>query len=386
MRLFSDPATGIAEPMLARAYRLAERGRGTTSPNPLVGCVLVRDGEIMGEGYHERAGGPHAEAAALEHAGERARGATAYVTLEPCNHTGRTAPCAHALVTAGVSEVVIGMRDPNPHVDGGGADALVRAGLQVRFAEDPTPFRMLNEAWLKWVRTGLPWLDVKVALTLDGHPAFAAGTRTRISSAAALAVTMRLRGAADAVAVGAATQQADDPVLTVRTPDGTPAARQPLRVVLCRTACPRPGSRILDASLGRVLVLVPRERPSGCEELASAGVECAEYDAEDGLLGAMRELGARDVTRLLLESGPGLFTAAWEAEAVDRLVTYSAGGVAGMGAPALFLGNGEQRDGVLVKKMRCVEAGIAGSDAVTVWERDADRGEEDERSGECSRD
>ncbi len=140
MRLFSDAASAVADPFLRRAFELAENGRGTASPNPLVGCVVVRDGAIVGQGWHARAGEPHAEVNALAQAGERARGATAYVTLEPCDHTGRTGPCTLALRKAGVAEVVAGMPDPNPEVDGGGAEALRASGIEVRFAADPSPF------------------------------------------------------------------------------------------------------------------------------------------------------------------------------------------------------------------------------------------------------
>ncbi|MBE0475758.1 MAG: bifunctional diaminohydroxyphosphoribosylaminopyrimidine deaminase/5-amino-6-(5-phosphoribosylamino)uracil reductase RibD [Coriobacteriia bacterium] len=371
MRLFSDPAASVAEPMLARAYRLAERGRGATSPNPMVGCVLVREGAVVGEGFHERAGAPHAEAVALEAAGGRARGATAYVTLEPCNHHGRTPPCAEALVAAGVAEVVIGMPDRNPDVEGGGAQALSDEGVEVRFAEDPGPFEQLNEAWLKRTRTGLPWLDVKVALTLDGRPALAAQRRTAISSPEAARLTMRLRAAADAVAVGAATQRADDPLLTVRDEGGVPAARQPLRVVVCRTACPEPGARVLDPGLGPSLVLIPEDRPSGCDALSASGVECETYPRADGLLGALRALSGRGLSRVLLEAGPGLFTSAWEDDLVDRLILVHAGGVGGVSAPVLYLGQGSEAHGRLEREMRCVETGVLGPDAVTVWERRA---------------
>lgn len=370
MRLFTDPTAAVAEPMLARALRLAERGRATASPNPMVGCVITQDGRIVGEGYHERAGGPHAEVAALAAAGEAASGATAFVTLEPCDHHGKTSPCTSAMVAAGIAEVVIGMPDPNPHVDGGGAAALAAAGLTVRFAEDPAPFAELNEAWVKWVTTGRPWLDVKVALTLDGRPAIERGRRTLISGEGiSAATTMQLRAAADAVAVGAATATVDDPLLTVREVDGTPAPRQPLRVVVCRTACPPPGSRILDASLGPVAVLVPDGGADGCDELAAAGVTCERYSRAEGFAGAMRELGRRGVTRVLLEAGPGMFTAAWEADAIDALWLLHSGGVGGMDAPSLFLGEGRERNGKLAATMRCAEAGVVGEDAVTSWVR-----------------
>ncbi|HEY5506558.1 MAG TPA: bifunctional diaminohydroxyphosphoribosylaminopyrimidine deaminase/5-amino-6-(5-phosphoribosylamino)uracil reductase RibD, partial [Coriobacteriia bacterium] len=200
-RHFGDPYAVVAEPHLRRACELAERGRGTTAPNPVVGCVLVRDGEVVGEGWHERAGGPHAEAAALADAGDAARGATAFVTLEPCAHVGRTPSCADALVRAGVARVVIGAPDPT-RLAGGGAGTLRQAGIDVSFADDPRPFHELDVEWTHRQRTGRPFLRVKVALTLDGRPALLEGARSALTGEAARAFTMRLRARADAVLVG----------------------------------------------------------------------------------------------------------------------------------------------------------------------------------------
>jgi len=366
-RLFADACASVIDPWLRRACELAERGRGTTSPNPLVGCVLVRDGAAVGEGFHERPGGPHAEAAALAAAGDAARGATAYVTLEPCTHTGRTAPCAPALVRAGVSRVVIGMPDPNPAVSGGGAAALREAGVEVAFAEYAAPFEEQNVEWLAFVRNGRPFVRVKTALTLDGHPSLAEGVRSAITGEGARALTMRLREGADAVLTGAATVTIDDPALTVRTADGSPAARQPRRVVLARTGQPPAGARMFADGLGRPVLLLPRE--AEVDPALAPVADVVPYGIAEGLPGALAALGDRGIVSLLVESGPRLLSALWEDDLVDELVLYHAGGMAGEGAPSLFVGESQEDPTSLKRRMRAVEAGLAGSDAVTVWRR-----------------
>lgn len=366
-RLFSDACDSVTDPWLRRACELAEKGRGTTSPNPLVGCVLVRDGKVVGEGFHERAGGPHAEVAALEAAGDAARGATAYVTLEPCNHHGRTPACVPALVRAGVARVVVGMSDPNPNVTGGGAAALRSSGVAVECCADAEALREQNVEWLHSIGTGRPFVRVKTAITLDGHASLAQGVRGAITGEGALALTMRLRAQADAVMTGAATVALDDPALTVRTADGVPAVRQPRRVVLARTSQPPAGARMFADGLGRPVLLVPEEADvdPALEPLA----DVVTYWIADGLPGAIRALGGEGVVSLLVEAGPRLLTALWEHDLVDELVLYHAGGMAGDGAPALFVGESQEDRTSLVRRMRAVEAGLAGSDAVTVWRR-----------------
>jgi diaminohydroxyphosphoribosylaminopyrimidine deaminase/5-amino-6-(5-phosphoribosylamino)uracil reductase len=364
-RHFGDPYAAVADPYLRRACELAERGRGTTAPNPIVGCVLVRDGVIVGEGWHERAGGPHAEAVALAQAGDAARGATAYVTLEPCAHTGRTAPCAGSLVRAGVTRVVAGLPDLDP-VAAGGAAVLRRAGVDVAFADDPTPFRELDLEWAHRQRTGRPFVRVKVALTLDGRPALVEGARSELTGAAARAFTMRLRAEADAIMVGAGTVAIDDPALTVRDTDGSPAAHQPRRFVLTRTEQPSPDRRMFSDGLGPVGVLVPDA--IGLEAgLGGAGAVAVPYEAEDGLEGALAALAAADVVSLLVETGPRLFSALVAAGLVDELVLVHAGGFAGEEAPSLFVGEQQDDPSTLERVFRVVEAAVVGDDAVTVW-------------------
>ncbi len=367
MRLFSDVPSQVHDPWLARAMTLAEQGRGMTSPNPPVGCVLVRDGVPVGEGFHSRAGGPHAEAVALAAAGDAARGSTAYVTLEPCTHHGRTPPCVGALLDAGVERAVIGMPDPNTGVSGGGAEALRTAGVDVDFAEDPEPFEDLVAEWTSYIASGLPHIRVKIALTLDGHPTIAQGVRSSLTGEEALELTMRLRSRSDAVMVGVGTATVDDPALTVRGPDGAAAARQPVRVVLTRTDQPSSAARMFNDGLGKVIVLVPEE--SEADPVLESVAEIVRYPIADGIRGALRQLAGRGIVSLLVEAGPRLLSALWEEDLVDDMVLYHAGGMAGSGAPELFAGDSQEDPASLVRRMRAVEAGLAGNDAVTVWRR-----------------
>jgi diaminohydroxyphosphoribosylaminopyrimidine deaminase/5-amino-6-(5-phosphoribosylamino)uracil reductase len=367
-RLFDDAYPAIGDPWLRRAFECAEAGRGSTAPNPIVGCVIVRDGVAVGEGFHASAGGPHAEMVALDSAGDAARGATAYVTLEPCNHHGRTPPCTRALVRAGVSRVVIGLRDPNPAVAGGGADALREAGVEVEFATDSAPFAEQLIEWTTYVGERRPYVRVKTALTLDGHASLAAGVRAQLTGQGASSVTMRLRRAADAVLAGAGTVGVDDPSLTARDAAGVPDARQPLRVVFVRTTSPPSTARLFHDGRGPVVVLQPEEADAD-PEIVGAGARVLTYPVSEGLRGALRALAEHDVVSLLVEAGPRLLSALWDEQLIDELVVYHAGGMAGDGAPALFVGESQEDPSTLVRRMRAVEAGCAGGDAVTIWRR-----------------
>jgi len=369
MRLFSDVSQFIRDPWLRYAFHLAERGRGTTHPNPLVGCVVVADEVVVGEGFHARAGEPHAEAVALADAGERARGATVYVTLEPCDHYGRTPPCTDAIIEAGVGHVVIGMRDPNPGVSGGGAEKLREAGVEVTFAEDATPFAEQNEAWLVWLEKGRPFIRVKVALSLDGHPAFEESHRAAITGAAGAEVTRVLRARSDAVLVGSATVAADDPALTVRDSDGRLADRQPLRVVLARTNVPPFASRVLSDDAAPSIVLLADDAPVDADALVGRGLDVRVFRSEDGLHGALRTLGELPVLDLLVEPGPRLLTSLWVEDLIDELTLVTAGGMAGNDALPLFLGGPERIGDRLVHSTRALEAGVVGDVAVSVWQR-----------------
>lgn len=366
LRLLTDDSQLISDPFMRRAYELARLGAGLTSPNPMVGCVIVREGEIVGEGYHAGAGEPHAEAVALEQAGARAAGAIAYVTLEPCAHHGLTPPCTEALIAAGISTVVAGMKDPNPKARGG-CKFLRANGVEVSFASDPFPYERLNEEWLHHLRTGLPFTRVKVALSLDGKITFAPGKRCFISGAGGAEITMTLRSRADAVLVGASTAATDNPALTVRDATGTLASRQPARAILCTRNLPKVD--MLTAGAGKVLILV--ESCATVDEFP----ECAtlvRYDTAGGMISALKALSELDVRSLLVEAGPRLFSALWQDGLIDELVVVHAGGVFGASAPSLYTGAGQVESNRLEARMRAVEAGIAGGDAVTVWRRAED--------------
>ncbi len=321
---------------MRRALELAERGRGTTDPNPLVGCVLVRDGEVVGEGWHERAGGPHAEEVAVTDAGMDAVGATAYVTLEPCAHEGRTPPCAPALVDAGVREVVYAVDDPDPEARGG-AQVLREAGVDVRTGVLADDAERLNEEFLLVERRGRPFVTLKLAQSLDGRVATADGSSRWITGERARTRVHELRGLADAVMVGSGTAVADDPRLTVRHVD--PPRGQPRAVVLdARGRTPAGSSVIRD---GTIVVTSPDADDRWRETLTSAGVEVAVVDATDrgvepvAALDALLERGVRTV---LCEGGPTLAGALVRADLVDRLVLHVAPIVLGADATATITG------------------------------------------------
>ncbi len=297
------------DPFMARALELAARGVGTASPNPCVGAVIVRDGRIVGEGFHRKAGEPHAEIHALRAAGDRARGATLYVTLEPCAHTGRTGPCAGAVVEAGIAEAVVAHADPNPQVAGRGLSRLREAGIRVRLGEGESEARRLNEAFLFAVARGRPWLHLKWAMTLDGKSATASGESKWITGPAARARVHRMRAEADAVLVGGETLRADDPALTVRdfAWGDDRELRQPERIVV--TNRPVDLERRLFAGGPGVTVLFGADPGAGHRAaLADRGVRAEVYAGEGGLDwdAALRSLGERDMRSVLVEAGPTL--------------------------------------------------------------------------------
>jgi diaminohydroxyphosphoribosylaminopyrimidine deaminase/5-amino-6-(5-phosphoribosylamino)uracil reductase len=329
----------------------------------------VRDGAVVGAGFHERAGGPHAEVKALESAGDRAREADVAVTLEPCNHAGRTPPCTEALIDAGVKSVTIGMRDPNRGVVGGGMERLRAAGIAVTLAQDPSPFEELNEEWLHWLSTGRPFVRVKVALSLDGRPALLDGRRARITGRGGERVTMALRAASDAVVVGAHTLAVDDPALTVRTPDGI-AEHQPRRIVLSRLSIPDASATVFTDGLGSVTVLISDAAAlADAGHLHATGADVRAYPEASGIAGAMQALGEDGVVSALVEPGPGLFGALWDADVVDRVIVLHAGGIAGAAAPGLYPWAVEPTSHELERRLQPLEAGIASESVVAVWRR-----------------
>lgn len=326
---------------MARALQLAERGLYTTSPNPRVGCVLVRDDQIVGEGWHERAGEPHAEVHALRTAGEAARGATAYVTLEPCSHHGRTPPCADALIAAGVSRVVVAVQDPNPQVAGEGIAKLRAAGIAAESGLMEAAARELNIGFFARMTRGTPWVRSKTGMSLDGRTALANGVSQWITGPAARRDVQHWRARSCAVLTGAGTVFADDPQLNVREIE---TERQPLRVILDNELQTLPSARMLQDGCGRVAAEPPgtHRRPS-CEGgvLIYTAVQDAEKTAAleragakvsvmtDGagqvdLSAVMRDLAQRGINEVLVEAGSTLNGALLRAGLVDELLLYVA--------------------------------------------------------------
>lgn len=331
--------------MMSRALRLAERGLYTTDPNPRVGCVLVRDGEIVGEGWHVRAGGPHAEIEALAQAAERARGATAYVTLEPCCHHGRTPPCSEALIRAGIRRVVAAMQDPNPQVAGKGLQQLRAAGIEVASGLLAPQAEALNPGFVRRMRDGRPHVRCKLAMSLDGRTAMASGESQWITGSAARRDVHRLRARSSAIMSGIGTILSDDPSLTARNADDSLAERQPLRVVLDPHLSTPPEAKFL-AQPGQSLIVTATEEPDVQAMLEAAGAEviCLPQGPDTidlpALLGVLAQ---RQVNEVLLETGAILSGAALRAGIIDELIIYMAPKLMGDGARGLFHTPGLER-------------------------------------------
>jgi diaminohydroxyphosphoribosylaminopyrimidine deaminase/5-amino-6-(5-phosphoribosylamino)uracil reductase len=317
---------------MRRAIALSARALGATAPNPVVGCVILDTaGAVVGEGWHRKAGGPHAEVHALRAAGDRARGGTALVTLEPCNHTGRTGPCAQALIEAGVARVVYAVADPNAQASGG-AQTLRAAGVDVEGGLLADEAEAVNTAWLTSVRLGRPHVRWKYAATLDGRIAAADGSSRWISSPQSRADVHRLRAQSDAVVVGSGTLAADDPHLAVR---GVEDAVQPLRVVVDTRARITAGARVLDDA-APTLVAVGKD----ADTAHLPGVDVVRLPYAPGGTGLdvsalLAELQARGVRSVLLEGGPTLAGAFVAAGAVDAVTAYLAPALLGAGPAAL---------------------------------------------------
>jgi diaminohydroxyphosphoribosylaminopyrimidine deaminase / 5-amino-6-(5-phosphoribosylamino)uracil reductase len=364
VRLFADVYSTVQDPFLRRALVLAEKGRGTTAPNPLVGCVMVRDGRIVGEGFHAYAGGPHAEVCALSDARDAARGAVAYVTMEPCSHYGRTPPCTAALIEAGVSEVVAGMADPTRDA-GGGAQQLREAGIVFSFAQNPEPFEVLNRGWLHRVTTGRPFVTVKVGTSIDGKIALAPGSRSSMTGPHGTVVTSELRRRSDAVVVGGSTAACDDPRLTVRDAEGAAATIQPTRVVLAGGAMPLQTCALFTDGSAPTLVLAA----AGTDVDVPGLIDVIRYPGEEGLLGALRVLGDAGFNDVLIEPGAKLFASLWNEDLIDSLVTVTGGGIAGSCAQSLYPRAYDSEVAALSRRMQAVDASIVGDVSVTVWGR-----------------
>jgi diaminohydroxyphosphoribosylaminopyrimidine deaminase/5-amino-6-(5-phosphoribosylamino)uracil reductase len=319
---------------MARALQLAQRGLFTTSPNPRVGCVLVHGCEVVGEGWHVRAGEPHAEVHAIAAAGLRAPGATAYVTLEPCSHHGRTPPCADALIAARVGRVVVAMQDPNPKVAGAGLERLRAGGIDTAVGLLTDEARELNIGFVSRHERGRPWVRVKTAASLDGCTALANGVSQWITSPQARRDGHRWRARACAVMAGIGTLQADDPRLNVREVETT---RQPMRIVVDRNLDMSPHARVLEG--GNVLVFCAREKRERAAQLRAAGAEVmvlADASGKVDLAAMMRELARRELNEIHVESGNRLNGALLRAGLVDELLVYLAPQLLGDAARGMF--------------------------------------------------
>jgi diaminohydroxyphosphoribosylaminopyrimidine deaminase/5-amino-6-(5-phosphoribosylamino)uracil reductase len=349
---------------LRRALEQAERGRGLTSPNPLVGAVVVRDGRIVGEGAHLRAGGPHAEVEALTEAGEAARGATLYVTLEPCNHHGRTPPCAPAVVRAGITRVVAALRDPNLNVHGGGVDLLRHAGLEVEVGVLAAEAERQNRAWLTAMRERRPHVTLKAAATLDGKIADVHGASRWITGEAARRQVHRMRAESDAIIVGVTTALRDDPSLTVRL--DAPWPREPYRVVLDTHARLSPEARVIHAGApARALIAVGASAASSpVAALEAAGatvVRCPLRDGRVDVSALLTRLFDLEVRAVLVEGGGEVHAAFLDASVVDRVALFVAPLLlGGRAAPGVIGGEGRELKSAL--RLGRPEVSVFGDD------------------------
>ncbi|MFS8063476.1 MAG: bifunctional diaminohydroxyphosphoribosylaminopyrimidine deaminase/5-amino-6-(5-phosphoribosylamino)uracil reductase RibD [Luteimonas sp.] len=339
-RFSTSGFSAIDHAMMARALRLAERGAFTTKPNPMVGCVLAKDGDVIGEGWHHRAGEPHAEVLALQAAGENARGSTAYVTLEPCSHIGQTGPCAEALIAAGIGRVVGAMRDPNPLVDGAGFDRLRAAGIEVGNGLMEPLARELNRAFICRIERGRPWMRLKLAISIDGRSAMESGDSKWISGDAARQDVQRWRARSGAILTGAGTVLIDNPSLTVRLDENTPdyerAFVPPVRVVLDPGLATVARGRIREGDAPTLYIHAPDARmPRGIDaQHASAPVSAGRFD----LTAVLQLLGARDISEVQVEAGATLAGAFLAAGLVDELLLYVAPVILGQRARPMFDG------------------------------------------------
>jgi diaminohydroxyphosphoribosylaminopyrimidine deaminase/5-amino-6-(5-phosphoribosylamino)uracil reductase len=348
--------SAVDHAFMASALQLAQRGLFTTTPNPRVGCVIVRDGKVVGEGWHERAGEPHAEVHALNQAGEAARGATVYVTLEPCSHYGRTPPCAGALIKAGVARVVVAMCDPNPMVAGQGIAMLELAGIPTACGVLENEARELNVGFISRMERGRPWLRLKVAATLDGKTALNNGISQWITGPDARRDAHRLRARSCAMLTGIGTVLADDPSFTVRDIE-TP--RQPLKVVVDANLSMPLDAKILQGA--KVLVATGCDEEERIRQLQDAGAEVLVLPAEHGQIDLARllhELGRRGLNEITVEAGKVLNGALLHAGVVDELVFYLAPMLFGDKARGMFgvpeIEEMNQRQELEIKDLRMV--------------------------------
>jgi len=326
------------------ALDLARQGRGRTSPNPLVGAVVVQESEVVGSAYHQAAGLPHAEIIALKKAGEKARGATLYVNIEPCSHHGRTGPCTEAIIKAGISRVVASMQDPNPLVLGSGFARLREAGIKVKEGVLEHKARRLNEVFIKYITTGLPFVGLKVAMSLDGKIGTMRGESHWITGEKARQYVHRLRDQSDSIMVGIETVLKDDPRLTARVDSG--GGKDPLRIIVDSTARLPIDARLIESSssAGTVLAVTDQASPEKCRMLETKGVEVLTMPAIKGrvdLKALMKKLAEREISTVLVEGGGTLNYSMLEQSLIDKLFIFIAPLIiGGAKSPTAFSGTG----------------------------------------------
>lgn len=325
---------------MRRALSLARKGIGSTSPNPAVGCVIVRDGAIVGEGWHRKAGEPHAEVNALRDSGSMAKGSDLYVTLEPCSHFGKTPPCADALIESAVSRVFIGMVDPNPCVAGRGVQRLRSAGIEVTTGLLEDECRSINQPYIKHVTTGLPYVTLKSAMTMDGKTATSCGDSRWVTEEPARRHVHALRAISDAVMVGLGTIMADDPLLTCRIKGG----RDPLRLIVdSNLRIPSTAQVFHVESVSRTMVAAVSDANQRRQEIEALGAEVVLCQSKDGrvdLHDLLRVLGGKGIQSILLEGGSLLAGAMLSAMLIDRCIFFYAPKLIGGDGIGLFAGAG----------------------------------------------
>ncbi len=324
---------------MSAAIKLAQRGLYSTDPNPRVGCIIAKDEMVIAEGWHVRAGEGHAEVNALEQAGEKAKGATAYVTLEPCSHFGRTPPCAQALIDAKVARVVVAMTDPNPQVAGKGLQLLTKAGIQVESGLLEQQAEALNPGYLKRMRDGRPWVRCKLAMSLDGRTAMASGESKWITSAAARDDVHRLRARSSAILSGSGTVISDNPSLTARCEEAERRTEQPLRVIVDSELKVSPQSSVFRQE-GTVRIYTLADAPPNRRDaLHNVGAEIVMLPARDSrvdLSAVMHELAESQINEVLVEAGAGLAGALLQQQLIDEIIVYMAPKLMGDSARGLF--------------------------------------------------
>jgi len=353
--------TAREKQFMRSAIRQAQKGLGFTSPNPAVGAVIVKNGEIVGRGYHKRAGTPHAEVNAIRNAGRACRGAEIFVTLEPCNHTGKTPPCTRAILEAGITRVVIGAMDPNPAVKGGGAKFLASRGIQVDTGLLESECMLLLAPFAKWVKKGIPWVRAKTACSLDGRIATRTGHSKWITNEKARGYGQQLRKISDCILVGRGTVEADDPSLTWRPKRKPPVSKRLLRIVLdSRLKSPVDSKVFYPGEDAPTLVAATRPDPEKKEIIVERGVEVVEFpedsQARPDLSALLKHLGSMGIQSVLVEGGAGVLGSFYDQGLVDEAFFFLAPIViGGTDARAAIGGLGADR---LSRAARLKEASI----------------------------